>query len=84
MVISILSGSLYDADYTRFSIFFGSSFTIVGMCMTSLARTYADALLAQGVTVGLVCGLLFLPVVVVLHEFFECRSASATEVVRVR
>lgn len=84
MAISIISGSLYDADYTRFSIFFASSLTMVVMCMTSLARTYADELLAQCVTIGLVCGLLFLPVVVVLHELFECRLACATEVVRVR
>lgn len=84
MVISILSGSLYDADFMRFSIFFGSSLTIVGMCMTSLARTYADALLAQGVTVGLVCGLLFLPAVVIWHALFEGRLSCGTGVVRLR
>ena len=81
MVISILSGSLYDADYTRFSIFFGSPLTVVGMCMTSLARTYAEPILAQGEIVGLVCGLLFTPTVVNLHEWFECRLASATGIV---
>lgn len=49
-----------------------------GMIVTGLCSRYWQLLLAQGMMVGLGSGLLFLPSIAVLPQYFEKRRALAT------
>ena len=78
MSVSIVAGPIYDAGYTRTLLFIGTSLTVVGMMMTSISKNYWETMLAQGVTVGIGCGLLFLPSVVIMSQYFTTKMAFAT------
>ncbi|KAL9046302.1 MAG: hypothetical protein Q9214_000833 [Letrouitia sp. 1 TL-2023] len=76
----IVAGPIYDAGYPRALLFSGTSLTVFGMMMTSIAKKYWESMLAQGVTVGIGCGLLFLPSVVIMSQYFTTKVAFATGV----
>ncbi|KAI9702965.1 MAG: hypothetical protein M1836_008179 [Candelina mexicana] len=76
--LGILAGPLYDHGYLRCLVAVGSVLVIFGMLMTGLCSSYWQLLLAQGLTVGLGSGLLFLPSIAVLPQYFERRRALAT------
>lgn len=78
MSVSIVAGPIYDAGYTRSLLFCGTFLTVLGMMMTSISKTYWEVMLAQGVTVGVGCGLLFLPSVVIMSQYFTTKMAFAT------
>ena len=78
MSVSIVAGPIYDAGYTRTLLFCGTFLTVLGMMMTSISKTYWEFMLAQGVTVGIGCGLLFLPSVVIMSQYFTTKMAFAT------
>lgn len=76
--LGIVAGPLYDYGYLRTLVAAGSLLVIIGMLMTGLCSLYWQLMLAQGVIVGLGCGLLFLPSIAVLPQYFEKRRALAT------
>ena len=76
--LSILAGPLYDYGYLRSLVAVESVLVIVGMLMTGLCSLYWQLLLAQGVVIGLGSGLLFLPSIAVLPQYFQKRRALAT------
>lgn len=78
MSVSLVAGPIYDAGYTWVLLIVGSAFTVLGMMMTSLCKSYWEFMLAQGVTVGIGCGLLFLPSVVMVSQYFTTKLAFAT------
>jgi MFS family permease len=49
--------------------------------MTSLCKTYWQLFLAQGITVGLGIGTIFLPSVSIIPQWFQRRRAFATGIV---
>ncbi|KAI0845714.1 MFS general substrate transporter [Daldinia vernicosa] len=73
----LVSGPLFDAGYFRALTISGSVLVVLGLFMTSLCRTYWQVLLAQGVAVGIGCGLLFLPSAAILSQYFARRRALA-------
>ncbi|KAI8964632.1 MFS general substrate transporter [Daldinia sp. FL1419] len=73
----LVSGPLFDAGYFRALITSGSVLVLLGLFMTSLCTTYWQVLLAQGVAVGIGCGLLFLPSAAILSQYFARRRALA-------
>ncbi|KAK1546711.1 major facilitator superfamily transporter [Colletotrichum paranaense] len=75
MMVGPISGPLYDAGYFRELVWAGITLIILGMFMTSLCTTYWQVLLAQGVCVGLGCGLVFLPSTAILSQYFHRRRA---------
>ncbi|ROT36354.1 MFS general substrate transporter [Sodiomyces alkalinus F11] len=75
MIVGPLSGSLYDAGYFRPLLLVGIVLIVLGQAMTSLATEYYQLVLAQGVCIGLGCGLTFLPSTAILSQYFRRRRA---------
>ncbi|KAI1463995.1 MFS general substrate transporter [Daldinia caldariorum] len=73
----LVSGPLFDAGHFRALTLAGSALVLLGLFMTSLCRSYWQVLLAQGVAVGVGCGLLFLPSAAILSQYFARRRALA-------
>ncbi|WYZ43848.1 hypothetical protein EsH8_VII_000284 [Colletotrichum jinshuiense] len=75
MMVGPISGPLYDAGYFRELLWAGIFLIIFGMFMTSLCTTYWQVVLAQGVCIGLGCGLTFLPSTAILSQYFHKRRS---------
>ncbi|KAM0794207.1 major facilitator superfamily domain-containing protein [Usnea florida] len=71
----VLSGPLYDMGYLRYITIAGSFLVVFGMMMTSIATSYWQLLLSQGIVVGLGYGCLFLPAISVLPSYFMKKRA---------
>lgn len=78
LFVSIITGPLYDAGYLRALVYGGTFLTIFGMMMTSICQTYGELLVAQGIVVGIGDGLLFLPSIVIVSQYFDKKRALAT------
>ncbi|KAI1502528.1 major facilitator superfamily domain-containing protein [Biscogniauxia marginata] len=76
-MFGIVSGPLYDMGYFRCLTVSGLFLVIFGQFMTSLCSAYWQVVLAQGLCIGLGCGLLFLPSAAVLSQYFVKRRAIA-------
>ncbi|KAI5924012.1 major facilitator superfamily domain-containing protein [Camillea tinctor] len=77
IMFGVVSGPLYDMGYFRGLTAAGLFLVIFGQFMTSLCSQYWQILLAQGLCVGLGCGVMFLPSAVVLSQYFVKRRAIA-------
>ncbi|KEF51339.1 uncharacterized protein A1O9_12689 [Exophiala aquamarina CBS 119918] len=56
-----MSGICFDKGYFRYMILLGTFFVVIGMMFLSLATSYYQVLLSQGLCVGLGLGLLLVP-----------------------
>lgn len=61
--ISAFSGRLADAGYARHAVLVGTTLCVLGTFMTSLAETYWQIFLAQGICEGLGMGIMYMPAV---------------------
>ncbi|KAI1393020.1 MFS general substrate transporter [Hypoxylon trugodes] len=77
MIGGLASGPLFDAGYFLSLTISGLFFILFGLFMTSLCSTYWQVLLAQGICVGIGCGLTFLPSAAILSQYFARRRALA-------
>ncbi|KAI0052175.1 MFS general substrate transporter [Auriscalpium vulgare] len=77
LLVGSLTGPIFDRGYLHSLLLTGSSLVVFGLMMTSLATEYYQIFLAQGVTVGLGAGCLFIPSVAVLSTYFVKRRAMA-------
>ncbi|KAI1764724.1 MFS general substrate transporter [Hypoxylon sp. FL1150] len=77
MLGGLVSGPLFDAGYFHALTATGLFLVVFGLFMTSLCTAYYQVLLAQGICVGLGCGLLFLPSAAILSQYFARRRALA-------
>lgn len=75
MFIGAFAGPLYDKGYLRSMLISGSFFIVFGLMMTSISTEYYQVFLAQGVSVGLGCGLLLIPSMAVLAGYFTTKRA---------
>jgi MFS family permease len=66
-------GPFFDLGYLRLLLSLGTFITVFGMMMTSICSTYWQFLLAQGVTVGIGFGCLFLPSVAIVSQYFTTK-----------
>ena len=78
LLVSVVTGPLYDAGYLRALVYGGTFLTILGMMITSICQTYGELLVAQGIIVGVGDGLLFLPSIVIVSQYFDKKRALAT------
>ena len=78
LFVGVLSGPLYDAGYFKALIVGGNLLVVFGLMMTSLCKEYWQAILAQGVTFGTGYGLLFIPGVSILPQYFVKRRVLAS------
>src|SRR5258707_11324010 len=61
ILVGVLSGPLFDLGWYRPMLIVGNFGVIFGVFMLSLADTYWEVFLAQGVCMGLGAGLLYVP-----------------------
>ena len=78
--VGVLSGPLMDKGHFYILNVLGSFFVVFGLIMTSLCEEFWQIMLAQGVTVGLGCGLLFVPSAAIIGQYFVRRRALASSV----
>jgi MFS family permease len=77
LVGAALVGPLFDRGYLPILIRVGSFLVVFGTMTVSLCTEYWQFLLAQGVTVGVGLGCLFLPSVAVIAHYFAKRKSAA-------
>ena len=74
----LFTGYLYDAGYVRQMLYLGHALIVGGMMLVGICSSYWHFLLTQGMMVGLGSGLLFLPCVSILQQYFSKRRNIAT------
>lgn len=77
-LFSIVAGPLCDMGYLRPIVYVGTFLTTLGMMMTSLCQSYWQVFIAQGLLVGAGDGLLFLPSIVIVSQYFSKKKSFAT------
>lgn len=77
LFVGACTGPLYDAGFFRELLFSGSFLVVLGQMMLSLCTEYWQAFLAQAVCIGIGTGLLFVPSVSILSQYFSTRIAIA-------
>jgi MFS family permease len=80
MLTGLVSGPLYDKGHIRYLLGGGSLLIIVGFVMTSLCKQLWQLVLAQGLCTGLGFGLIFVPSIAVLNQYFSSKKALANGV----
>lgn len=75
--IGTFSGRALDAGYFRAVFILGQSLQVLGVFMTSLATSYWQVFLAQGLCVGIGNGLVFCPSFALLSGYFARNRALA-------
>lgn len=73
MLFGALSGPLYDQGYLRHLLFVGSFLVVFGNMMLSLCHEFWQVILAQGFTIGIGAGCLFVPAVAILPTYSTLR-----------
>ncbi|KAJ3529023.1 hypothetical protein NM208_g9944 [Fusarium decemcellulare] len=76
-VTGTISGRFADAGYARHCILLGSSLNVFGLMMTSIARSYWQVILAQGVCVGIGGGMMAMPAAAAIGSHLRSRRALA-------
>ncbi len=75
--VGAITGPLFDRGYLRALLFCGTFALVFGMMMTSLCTQYWQFVLAQGLVVGLGCGIHFVPAIALLPTYFSSKRALA-------
>lgn len=77
LIVSVIAGPLCDMGYLRPIVYIGTFLTILGMMMTSFCRSYWQVFIAQGFLVGAGSGLVFLPSIVIVSQYFSTKKSIA-------
>ncbi|MCJ1381633.1 hypothetical protein MMC17_004744 [Xylographa soralifera] len=75
--ISTFSGRGADAGYARHLVLVGTVLLLIGTFTTSLAVTYWQIFLAQGICTGIGMGMTFMPAVAVVGTYFARKKTTA-------
>ena len=81
LLVNVLAGPAFDAGFAKAIMWTGSFLVVFGLMMTSIARQYWQFVLAQGLAVGIGFGLLFLPSVAIIPQYFKEHRALANGIV---
>ena len=81
LLICIVTGPLYDLGYLHSLVNIGTFAIVFGMIITSICSEYWQFVLAQGVVVGIGNGLLFLPSIAIVPQYFSQNKALASGIV---
>ncbi|KAL6860815.1 major facilitator superfamily domain-containing protein [Trichoderma novae-zelandiae] len=76
-VIGTFSGRAFDAGYCRLFLITGFIMQLVGIFTTSVATTYWQLFLSQGLCQGLGCGLVFAPTIANMSTYFSKKRTLA-------
>ena len=77
----VVAGPLFDAGYFRPLLWSGLSLVIAGQLATSFCTRFWQVVLAQGICIGLGCGLVFGPCTAIIAQYFSRRRALASGIV---
>ena len=78
MLVGTFAGPIYDMGYIRELLGVGSFLIVFGQMMLSLSSKYWHVLLAQGISIGVGTGCIFVSGVAILSTHFSTRLATAT------
>jgi MFS family permease len=73
LFFSVFAGPAYDKGYFYPLIYTGSFMIVFGYMMTSLCTEYYQIILAQGVCIGIGNGLIFIPSIAILSQYFTTK-----------
>lgn len=76
-LVGTFSGRAYDAGYYVHALVIGCVMQLVGIVATSVATTYWQLFLAQGVCQGLGCGIVFVPTIANISTYFSTKKTIA-------
>ncbi|PTB68436.1 putative translation releasing factor RF-1 [Trichoderma citrinoviride] len=76
-VIGTFTGRAFDAGYYRLCLITGFIMQLVGIFTTSVATTYWQLFLSQGLCQGLGCGLVFAPTIANMTTYFSKKRTLA-------
>ncbi|KAL3481358.1 monocarboxylate permease-like protein [Aspergillus californicus] len=76
-ILSLVVGPIVDTGYLRSLLGVGSLLTVLGLFMTSLCDQYWQVFLAQGLTMGLGFGCLYVPAPTIVSQYFHKNTALA-------
>ncbi|TGO70420.1 hypothetical protein BELL_0728g00010 [Botrytis elliptica] len=76
-VIGAAAGPIFDAGYMRALIWSGVILSVLGMMLASIAKTYWQVILSQGVLVGFGTGCLFVGAVSIIPQYFTTKKIFA-------
>ena len=74
-------GPFFDLGYLGLLLSLVTFTTVFSMMMTSICKTYWQFVLAQGVTVGIGFGCLFLPSMAIVSQYFTTKKSIAFGIV---
>lgn len=77
ILVGVFSGPLFDLGWFRPMLFMGNFLVIFGIFMLSLAKTYWQVFLAQGVCMGIGAGLLYVPSLALIGLSFSKKRSLA-------
>ncbi|PVH93297.1 MFS general substrate transporter [Periconia macrospinosa] len=78
--LGMFTGRLLDIGYYRWSLVPGICFGSLGMFMTSICSSYWQFFFAQGVMIGLGCGLQFPPSLSLVSTYFSSHRSIALSI----
>ncbi|KAJ5789051.1 uncharacterized protein N7518_006062 [Penicillium psychrosexuale] len=78
--LGTFSGRAMDAGYLRITLGAGLFLQLLGVFMTSLATSYWQLLLSQGICQGIGDGLLFCPIVALMSTYFTRKRTIAISI----
>ena len=78
MLVGTFAGPIYDMGYIRELMGVGSFLIVFGQMMLSLSTKYWHVFLAQGVSLGIGTGCIFVSGVAILSTHFTTKLATAT------
>jgi len=77
LIVGALSGPLFDKGYFRCFLITAGTGVVFSMMMLSLARSYYQIMLSQGILLGLCLGLLYVPSVALIPLYFKSKRGVA-------
>ena len=78
MLVGSIAGPVYDKGYAHELLLLGSFLIVFGQMMLSLCSSYYQVFLAQGVSIGIGTGCIFVSGVAILSTYFSTKLATAT------
>lgn len=77
LIMGTISGPVFDRGYLKSLIVTGTLLITFGHMMLSLCTTFWQSLLAQGFTIGLGAGCLYVPSLAIMPSYFSTRIGLA-------
>jgi MFS family permease len=81
ILVGSLSGPFFDKGWYRVMLIVGNCGVVFGVFMLSLAKTYWQVFLAQGICIGLGAGLLYVPSLALIGLSFSTKRSLAQGIV---